>query len=220
MTSLKEFTQSAARPLPVVIVADVSGSMSVDGKIQSLNQAIQEMLSAFAASDEVRAEIHVGVVAFGGESAWMHVNLQPATAVQWQSMQADGRTPMGAALGIAADLIENKDAIPSRAYRPTVVLISDGVPTDDWKRGLTRFTGEGRANKAERLALAIGADADEAMLGQFVSDPKHRVFHAEDAARIRQFFRFVTMSVTSRSKSADPNAVPPLGDDPYSLDNL
>jgi uncharacterized protein YegL len=219
MSGLKEFTQSAARPLPVLIVADVSGSMSVDGKILALNQAIREMVAAFAASDEVRAEIHVGVVAFGGEAAWMHVELQPASMVQWQDMQAAGRTPMGAALGLAADLIENKDAIPSRAYRPTVVLISDGLPTDDWKQGLKRFTGQGRASKAERLALAIGADADEAMLGQFVSDPKHRVFHAEDAAKIKQFFRFVTMSVTSRSKSADPNVVP-LMDDPYSLDNL
>lgn len=34
MNQLKDFTIAEARPLPVVILADVSGSMSVDGKIE------------------------------------------------------------------------------------------------------------------------------------------------------------------------------------------
>ena len=39
MSRLKEFTTQTARPLPVVLLADVSGSMGTDGKIQALNHA-------------------------------------------------------------------------------------------------------------------------------------------------------------------------------------
>ncbi len=44
MSKLKEFTASSARPLPVLLLADVSGSISTNGKIDALNDAVQEML--------------------------------------------------------------------------------------------------------------------------------------------------------------------------------
>ena len=94
MTSqLKEFTTSAARPLPVILLADVGGSMAAEGKIDALNQSVREMLSTFASTDDLRAEIHVAIVTFGGE-ARLHTPLQPASAVKWSDMVADGGTPM------------------------------------------------------------------------------------------------------------------------------
>ena len=38
---------------------------------------------------------------------------------------------MGSAFTIAHQLLEDREAIPSRAYRPALVLVSDGLPTDD-----------------------------------------------------------------------------------------
>ncbi len=217
-SKLKEFTASAARPLPVILLADVSGSMSVEGKIEALNQSVREMLSTFSSSDDLRAEIYVAVITFGGE-ARLHVPLQPASSVKWADMAADGRTPMGQAMTLAADLVDDKDRIPGRAYRPTVVLISDGQPTDSWQAGLDRLTKQGRAQKAERMALAIGGDADVDMLRRFLADDNKHVFVAADARRIKDFFQFVTMSVTARSRSANPNAVPQM-QNPFDLDRV
>lgn len=204
MATLKEFTRSAPRPLPVILLADVSGSMEPEGKIDALNQSVRDMLSTFSDQEDMRADVQVCVIAFGG-TARVHAELQSAGSLQWTDMPADGGTPMGDALSQAAELIEDKGKIPSRAYRPTIVLVSDGHPTGDWKAGFDRLLLSERAQKADRLAMAIGSDADEAMLEQFMSDPSIGVFHANDAAQIRQFFRYVTMSVTQRSKSANPN---------------
>ncbi len=215
---LHEFTISAARPLPVILLADISGSMSVEGKIDALNHAVRDMLSTFATSDDLRAEIHVAIITFGGE-ARIHTPLQPASAVQWSDMVSDGGTPMGQAMVLAADLVDDKDKIPGRAYRPTVILISDGHPTDSWQTGLDRMTKRGRAQKADRMALAIGGDADTEMLRRFVDDEKRQVFVAADARRIKDFFQFVTMSVTARSRSANPNEVPQM-QNPFDLDHL
>ena len=57
MGILKDFTVSAARPLPVIIMADVSGSMASDGKIDALNTALKEMIGSFQNEEDGNAEI-------------------------------------------------------------------------------------------------------------------------------------------------------------------
>lgn len=204
MSNPGEFSVSTARPLPVVLMADVSGSMAADGKIAALNTAVTEMIAAFAEEDDSRAAIHVAVVTFGG-SATLHQPLQPATQVRWSPMQASGQTPLGAALDLVTGLIEDREILSSRAYKPAIVLASDGQPTDEWRAPLSRLLASERGKKAQRFALAIGADADRAMLKEFLADPEARVFEASEAREIRKFFRWVTMTVASRSRAARPD---------------
>lgn len=217
MATLKEFTVTAARPLPVILMADVSGSMAADGKIAALNSAVAEMQAAFGEEDDASAEIHLAVVTFGG-GADLHLPLTPASEVRWTPMQANGMTPMGAALDIVTDLIEDRERVPSRAYRPTVVLVSDGLPNDEWRGPLERFHQSERAAKAQRFALGIGADADHDVLRTFLDDPEGRVFEAHEAREVRKFFRWVTMSVTARSRSGQPNSAVDV--EPPDLDDL
>ena len=132
-------------------------------------------------------------------------------------MQADGRAPLGAALDIATDLIEDRERVPSRANRPTVVLVSDGLPNDEWEGPLQRLLTSERVARAERFALGIGADADRIMLRRFLNDPEGRVFEAHEGREIRKFFRWVTMSVSSRSRSAEPHRTADV--DPPDLDD-
>jgi uncharacterized protein YegL len=216
MSQPEKFITLAARPLPVILLVDASGSMAEGGKIAALNQAVRDMLAAFSSSDDLRAEIHVAILTFGGV-ARVHTPLQPASAVRWADIQAGGGTPMGSAMTLAAELIDDREQVPARAYRPTVVLVSDGQPTDDWTAGLKRLTQQGRAQKADRMALAIGADADVEMLRRFLVDEKKQVFVAADARRIREFFAFVTMTMTARGRSATPNDIPSL-QSPFDLD--
>ncbi len=209
MSDLREFVRPDARPLPVIVLADVSGSMAADGKIESLNRSLDAMIRSFAAEAEGVAEIHVAVIGFA-DRAELVVPLQPAKSVALKALSAGGRTAMGAALSITADLVENQEVLPRRSYRPTIVLVSDGAPTDDVTGPIARFQGGTRASKADRMALAIGADADEMMLRKFVNASDGQVYRAQDAANIRSFFKFVTMSVSTRTRSVDPNLLPAL----------
>ncbi|NOU32093.1 MAG: VWA domain-containing protein [Polyangiaceae bacterium] len=218
MSKLKEFTASTARPLPVLLLADVSGSMSTNGKIDALNDAVQEMLEGFGGEDDSRAEIHVSVVTFGKAGAKVHQPLAPASKIQWARMAAAGGTPMGAAFDVTTGMIEDRAQIPSRAYRPTIVLVSDGQPTDDWQGPLKRLLGSERASKAARFAMGIGDDADAAMLAAFLATPDARVYRAHEARQIKQFFRWVTMSVTQRSRSANPDSV--IAAEPTDVDDF
>lgn len=219
MSSLRSFTASTARPLPVIILADVSGSMSVDGKIDALNVALSELLRSFTQEDSGRAEVQVAVITFGGEVS-CHLPLTPARRATLAPFAASGSTPMGAAFVQARSLIEDKEQISGRAYTPAIVLVSDGMPTDNWQPSLANLLGESRASKAQRFALGIGADADPSVLKAFLNDPEAKVYAAHEAGEIKTFFRWVTLSVAARSRSANPNDTNGIPLPPVDLDEL
>jgi uncharacterized protein YegL len=218
MSKLTEFTMPSARPLPVIVLADISGSMAADGKIDSLNEAIREMIAAFAEEDDTRAEIHVSIITFGGDEASIYKQLKPASEIKWENMSAAGRTPMGGAFSMVRQLIEDREAIPGRAYRPTIVLVSDGVPTDDWEGPLELLLSSERASKAVRFAMGVGEDANIETLKAFVTSDEAHVFEAHQAREIKKFFQWVTMSVATRSHSVNPDSV--IVAEPTDLDDF
>jgi len=209
MSKLREFTVSSARSLPVILLTDVSGSMNAQGKIDALNSAVAEMIASIAEDDDGQIEVQIAIITFGHGEARIHQPLQPASQVVWQNMDAKGKTPMGAAFELAFRMLEDRQQVPSRAYAPTLVLISDGQPTDEWKGPLEKLLSSERASKAARFAMAIGSDADIVMLRKFLDDSSTDVFMAHEAREIKKFFRGVTMSVTLRSRSSNPNNVEP-----------
>jgi uncharacterized protein YegL len=233
------FTVAKAKPLPVILLLDTSDSMNLvmnpdevvrtgrtaylDGqhveyvvggkaRIDVLNEAVRKMLGTFTKEGTQANEFLVSVITFGGTAALKHSPM-PVSAFKYHNLSAEGGTPLGAALDVARALLEDREQIPSRAYRPLVVLVSDGEPTDSWESKLATFINDGRSAKCDRMALGIGDGATggrgRAMLERFVAGTEHKVFEARDAGEVLKFFKFVTMSVVSRSLSQNPNLVPP-----------
>jgi uncharacterized protein YegL len=228
-----KFTTSKAKPLPVILLLDVSASMSEvvsgsfqrtgktvfqDGKnwevveggttrIQLLNEAVHKMLVTLAKEESMGTEFLVSIITFGDQA---QLQLPPTAArnVTWTDLTTNGETPLGAAVAVAKQLIEDKEKTPSRAWRPTVILVSDGKPTDSWESALADFVTVGRSSKCDRMAMAIGGEADADMLSRFIAGTGHELFQAEQAENIQEFFKRVTMSVVSRTLSQTPNVVP------------
>lgn len=130
------------------MLADTSGSMSVDGKIEALNKGLKDMISSFAGESRLRAEIQVSVITFGGSQVELNLPLTPAHQLQsFTPLVAEGMTPLGGALSLASEMIEDKDSIPSRAYKPVIVLVSDGYPNDDWQGPFARLVNGERSSR-------------------------------------------------------------------------
>lgn len=201
-----KFTAPKPKPLPVILLLDVSGSMS-GSKIQNLNEAVCRMLETFRDTENGETEIHVAVITFGNEVK-LHQPLSNAADIRWKELSAGGGTPLGTAVKMAKAMIEDKNIVPSRAYRPTVILVSDGRPGDSWENPVLDFISNGRSSKCYRMAMAIGADADEGVLGKFIENTSNPLFYAENAGQLKEFFQLVTMSVTVRTVSKDPNLEP------------
>ena len=213
---LNDFEVKDERPLPVFILADVSGSMSENGKIEMLNNALREMIASLAQIEDIRGVFQVGIVTFG-ETVKIHQPLTNVNNIVLEEMEANGSTPMGEAFETVAKLIEDKSVVSSRAYAPTIVLVSDGQPTDidieeaayedyiEWDSLKKLINQQSRASKCLRLAMGIGDDADIDMLKAFVNNPSVPVIQSKHAAGIANFFKWVTMSTVSRISSSNPN---------------
>lgn len=207
---LNDYVAREPRALPIFVLADTSGSMQGD-KINQLNLALREMLSTLKQADDVRGKFQLCVITFGGQ---VQV-LQPLADIEEISLPeltAGGGTPMGKAFEQVRDMIEDRNVVSPRAYAPTIVLISDGLPNGsgqiksyvDWEPLHSLHTGQ-RSQKSQRLALGVGADTDVEMLKAFVNNPEIPVIKARDASGIMKFFRWVTMSTVARMNSINPN---------------
>src|SRR6476646_4007061 len=130
----------STRPLHFIWIADCSGSMAVDGKIQSLNTAIKEAIPHMqdVADENPNAQVLVRAVKFSSGAQW-HVS-QPTDikTFQWTDLQAAGVTDMGRAMALVADALK-VSALGDRALPPVLVLLSDGGATDDYAGGLKKL---------------------------------------------------------------------------------
>lgn len=205
-----KYTVTKAKPLPVVLLLDTSSSMNAGGeqsKIAELDSAVREMIKDFAHEEQLETEIQVSVITFGYDGVQLALPYTNASKVQMKTLEAAGNTPMGTALRMAKDMIDDKETTPSRAYRPLVILCSDGAPNDDWEGPMDNFIKDGRSSKCDRMAMAIGSDANETVLKRFIEGTENPLFYAKDASSMHKFFKFVTMSVATRSHSQNPNVI-------------
>ena len=192
----------ATRPLHFIWIADCSGSMAVDGKIQSLNTAIKEAIPHMqdVADENPNAQVLVRAVKFSDGAQW-HVS-QPTEVAdfKWDDLQAGGVTAMGMALGIVADQLRIPP-MTDRALPPVLVLISDGQPTDDFKGGLQALMSEPWGRKAVRVAIAIGEDADQEVLRRFIDNPELRPLQANNPESLIKYIRWVSTAVLKSASS-------------------
>jgi uncharacterized protein YegL len=203
-----DFTPARARMLPVIILADTSGSMHGE-KIDSLNRAMSEMIESFRQNDSVQAELNVAIITFGG-SAKLVQDLTPVDEITIPTFIAGGGTPLGGAIRLATDLIEDRERLPKNAYRPVLVLLTDGVPTDDADAAISKFVSEGRSRSCDRWSIGVGEgythEQPKALLEKFLSNPEDKfVMNVQKANEIVEFFAILSTILETRTKSKDPN---------------
>ncbi len=212
---INNFIKKEGRALPVFILLDVSGSMSGQ-KIETVNVALKEMINSFKKIENPKGIIELCLLTFGAGTVNVLKKLSPISDVDSYTLNAGGDTPMGMAFEKVSEMIEDKSIVSPRAYTPTIVLISDGNPTDfnpsnksieeimTWD-ALSKIHAGARTSKAIKLAMGIGGDVDINILKAFINNDEIPVISAKDNNTISKFFEWVTMSISVRSVSTNPN---------------
>jgi len=162
----------ASRPLQFIWIADCSGSMQ-GKKIEALNFGVREAIPAMqeVANENPNAQVLVRAIRFSDGASW-HV-AQPTNIhdFRWEDLEGDGVTDLGAALHLLGDSL-SMAKMPERGLPPVLVLLSDGQPTDDFTSGLRHMMDQPWGKRAVRIAIAIGDDADQTVLQQFIGNPE------------------------------------------------
>ncbi|MCL2223457.1 MAG: VWA domain-containing protein [Defluviitaleaceae bacterium] len=190
--------EMSSRILDFFWIADCSGSMNGE-KIQTLNYAIRQTIPDMRkeADANPNASIMVRAVKFSDGAAW---HVPTATLIDdfnWTDLSAGGVTAMGMALELVAGELKQ---FPTDTKRlpPVLVLLTDGQPTDDFKRGLDELTATPWGKKAVRIAIAIGKDVDLDVLEQFAGN-KELVLEAKNPQLLVKFIKWASTVVKNVS---------------------
>jgi uncharacterized protein YegL len=196
----------ASRPLHFIWLCDCSNSMNVAGKIQSLNTAIKEAIPVLqqTAAENPNVQLLIRAIRFSDGAQW---HVQQATAVddfRWVDLTASGITDMGKALELVAGELAIPP-MPDRALPPVLVLITDGFPTDDFSGGLKTLMAQPWGQKAVRVGIAIGQDANHEILQKFIDNPELRVMQANNPEELADRIKWAsTVPIRSVSQPRRP----------------
>ena len=183
---------------------DCSGSMKADGKMQALNTAVRETLPMLveAAESNIYTAVFLRSISFSTGARWHIETPTPIDNVRWTDVEAGGYTDLGEALDL---LLNALDGLEARSIPPGVLLISDGQPTDDYRSGLARLAAHPWGARSQRIAIAIGTDADEEFLAEFTG-PSGLVLSAHEPDRVAHELRFAGESLLSDRFKEAPRA--------------
>lgn len=181
------------RRLPVYLLLDTSGSMTGE-PIEAVKNGVQVLVSTLRQDPYALETAYLSVITFDS-SAKQIVPLTELSMFQMPSIQASGTTALGDALSTLAKVSEKEvtKTTPEQKgdWKPLVFIMTDGEPTDDWKKGLDEF-------KKQKFGIVVACAAGQKANTQKLKEITDVVVQLDtaDSATIRAFFKWVSASIS------------------------
>jgi len=193
------------RQMVLFFLVDTSGSMQ-GTKIGAVNTAIREVVPDLADIGGADIDLKIAVLEFSMGCRWQNPSGPvPVDKFFWTNLSAEGSTDMGAAFRELNDRLSRNSFLraPSASVAPVILLLSDGQPSDDYQSALAALKGNNWFKSAIKVALAIGADADRAVLEEFTGTSE-TVLTAYTPEVLRKMIRTVSITSTKIGSRSQP----------------
>lgn len=188
------------RRLPVYLLLDTSGSMNGE-PIEAVKNGVQVMISTLRQNPQAIETAFISIITFDS-AAQQLIPLTELASFQMVDLKASGTTALGDALTLLSNRINNeveKTTLDKKGdWKPIVFIMTDGVPTDDWKVGLNAFK---QCKTAFTIACGAGSGADVNVL-KAITDNVISLDSA-DSHSISKFFQWVTASIEVSSTKVE-----------------
>ncbi|OJV96069.1 MAG: tellurium resistance protein [Chloroflexi bacterium 54-19] len=185
----------ASRQLHFIWIVDCSSSMT-GKKINMLNFAVREVIPSMkdVAKANPFAQVMVRALKFSSGAQWHIAQPTVIDDFKWPDLTARGVTDLGKALTLLAEELK-VEKMPKRAFPPVLVLISDGQPTDNFKKGLDALMAQPWGKKAVRIAIGVEEDTDYEVLKQFIGNPEIEPLHADTPTQLLSYIKWASTEV-------------------------
>lgn len=186
------------RTMVLFFLVDTSGSMSGD-KIGAVNEAIREVIPEIKdiSSENADALIKIAVLDFSSGARWLYDTPAEADQFVWNNLEAGGLTDMGVAFNMLNEKLSRTqfmaDAVGS--YAPAIFMMSDGEPTDEYKKGLEELRKNKWFKVAIKVAVAIGEGANTEILKEFTGN-EECVLTVRTPEALKKMIRFVSVTAS------------------------
>lgn len=211
-TSVQFDTSNPEPRCPCVLVLDVSGSMT-GAPISELNAGLATFKDSLCEDEVAKLRVEVAIVTFGP----VQVKQDFVSASQFNPplLEPEGSTPMGAAIQLALDRIDERKQIYKQNgiswYRPWVFLITDGAPdnNDPWQAAAQRVRDAESNKKLSFFAVGVSNANMETLRQLSVRDPVRL-----QGLEFKKMFMWLSSSLSGVSRSRPGEEVPlqtPMG---------
>lgn len=209
MDLLNETEGIPRRTMTMFFLIDTSSSMA-GSKIGAVNDAMENVMPIISEiSDENSdAEIKIAVLDFSSEVKWLYDEPKIVSNFQWRNVNADGLTSFGdACLKLESKLHRESGFMQSASgsYAPTIILMTDGEPTDNYQVGLEKLKKNNWFKSAIKFAIAIGDDANKDVLVEFTGN-RETVLTVHNIEALKKIIKLVSVTssqIASTSTSTD-----------------
>lgn len=205
-----EFADNPEPRCPCILLLDTSGSMG-GARVDALNEGIKVFKEELNQDDLAKKRVEVAIISFNSS---VNVVQDFVTADQFEptELTAEGLTQMGAAIEKALDMISHRKSLYRNNgityYRPWVLLITDGAPTDSdavINRVKARIKDE--ETKKSLAMFAVGVEnADMTKLSEIVVRSPLKL----KGLYFRELFCWLSNSMERVSQSRPGEQVPLL----------
>lgn len=194
-----------------MLVLDASGSMGEvipatgRSRIEEVNRGLVLLRQELAADPTAVQRVQLGIVGVGGPTADAGLLMGWTDVAQFQppNLTSGGRTPLGKAMRLALQYTNaHKQTLRSNGInytRPWLMIISDGLPTDEpaeWQKAVAECRAAEAAGQCVIYPIGV-ADAQLPVLQQLSSTPALRLAEAH----FRECFQWLASSLSSVSRS-------------------
>jgi len=213
-----EIINTSDHHMALIFLLDTSGSMS--GKpINNLNEGLNRFKSEVCKDKQTRDILDVAIIAFNSTHRVVQ-EFCPIEYMESVELKATGITNMASAIQAALDMVDERSKLYKRTgtapYKPWVMLLSDGAPTDDITTAIVRIKEMEKNEKVSFRSLGVG-NYDPQILHALCGEKVLKL----EGTDFTGFFDWVNKSMRSVSQSTPgERAKPvPLGED-LSIDKL
>lgn len=162
--------------------------------IEALKNGVQVMISSLRQNPQAIETAYISIITFDNNARQL-VPLTDLASFQVPELKASGATALGEALDLLAKCIDREVATTTTErkgdWKPIVFIITDGVPTDDWRKGLDEFR---KRKTAFTVACAAGSRGDTSGVLKQITDSVLSLDTA-DAQSLSRFFSWVSASI-------------------------
>ncbi len=161
----KDLINNPAPRLPLCLCVDTSYTMLLNSRIKQVNDGIRKFIKDIHDDFYAVDMVELCIISFGGHQAHIQQEFSTVNSIQYSDLKADGQTPIGSAVMLALDTIEKRkalyDAHGITAYKPWIIIISDGAATDDFSQASKRLLALQRSNKIKVTCVGIGDENND-----------------------------------------------------------
>ena len=203
----------ARKTLVFFYLIDLPDSMD-ETEIASLNEALKEHLSEMKRcsddSSDFVAKLAVMKVSNGAD--WITTRPVDFGDFEWIDLNSIGASCLGEAFKLLNSKLSKDEFLQDKIGNlpPTIILMSNGKPNDDFESGLVKLKENRWFRHAIKVAVAIGDDADKNVLADFTGT-NETVIEAKNKHHLKKMIQFVSVKTSTRGTSntgggTDPDA--------------